>query len=126
MQVLQELLDCYSNLQTHGKTQRKIIGCFWLIFILIKICTLSDLAQTISITEIRSTLILNRSPFQPLQACQSTRQDPIGESSNIVLYKNFSNLQQRWSTGEHLQRGLIVSNREQSATNAGCCDWLLA
>ena len=126
MQVLQELLDSYSNLQTHGKTQRKIIVFFWSAFLLIKNCTLSDLAQFLSITEIRSTPILNFSPFQPLQAGQSTRQDPIGESSNIILYKNFSNLQQRWSTGEHLQRGLIVSNREQSARNARCCDWLLA
>ena len=36
MQVLQELLDSYSNLQTHGKTQRKIIVFFWSAFILIK------------------------------------------------------------------------------------------
>ena len=85
-----------------------------------------DLSQFRSITKIKSTLRLNCSPFQPLQAGQSTRQDPIGESSNIILYRNFSDLQQRWSTGEHLQRRLIVPNQEQSARNAGCCDWLLA
>ena len=124
--VLPELLDSYSNLQTHGKTQRKIIVFFWSAFILIKNCTLSDLAQLLSITEIKSTLTLNCSPFQPLQAGQSSRQDPIGESSNIVLYRNVSDLQQRWSTGEHLQRRLTAPNQEQSARNTGCCNWLLA